>query len=55
VRTGLSDSVNTELLGTTDGGKLPEGTEVIVGEAVAGARNGGANPFVAQPFGKKKE
>jgi HlyD family secretion protein len=54
VQTGLSDSVNTEILGVVGGGELPEHTEVIVGEAVAGPRSNGANPFVASPF-KKKE
>jgi HlyD family secretion protein len=52
VQTGLSDSVNTEIVG----GELPEGARVIIGEAIAGNRNGGgANPFVASPFSKKKE
>jgi HlyD family secretion protein len=56
VRTGLSDSVNTEIVEALNGGKLPEHTRVIVGES----RNGGAsdkeaNPFVAQPFGPKKQ
>jgi HlyD family secretion protein len=54
VQTGLSDSVNTEIVGVVGGGELPEGREVIVGEAVAGPRSTGANPFVASPF-KKKE
>jgi HlyD family secretion protein len=55
VKTGLSDSINTEVLGVIGDGELPEQTQVIVGEAVASTRNGGANPFVASPFGKKKE
>jgi HlyD family secretion protein len=54
VQTGLSDSINTEILGLVGGGEVPEHTEVITGEVVTGARNGGANPFVASPF-KKKE
>jgi len=55
VRTGLSDSVNTEVLGVISGGGMPEHTQVIIGEAVAGSRSGGANPFVASPFSKKKD
>jgi hypothetical protein len=51
VHTGLSDSINTEITG----GDLPEGTQVITGEAVAVSRSAGANPFVASPFSKKKE
>jgi RND family efflux transporter MFP subunit len=54
VQTGLSDSVNTEILGVVGGGEFPEHTKVIVGEAVASSRSSGANPFVASPF-KKKE
>ena len=54
VQTGLSDSVHTEVLGVIGEGKLPEGTEIIIGEGVANRRSGGANPFVASPF-KKKE
>jgi HlyD family secretion protein len=55
VRTGLSDSVNTEILGVLNGGELPEHTEVIVGESRADARSNGANPFVASPFSNKKK
>ncbi len=51
VHTGMSDSVNTEIVGDD----LPEGTLVVTGEAVVVNRNGGANPFVASPFSKKKE
>jgi HlyD family secretion protein len=51
VQTGLSDSVNTEIVA----GELPEGTKVITGEAVSSKISSGANPFVASPFGKKKE
>lgn len=54
LKTGLSDSVNTEFIGVISGGDLPEGTPLIVGEDKAGAQSGGANPFVASPF-KKKE
>jgi HlyD family secretion protein len=53
IQTGLSDSVSTEVLGVVEG-ELPEHTKLVTGEAVAGSRNGGANPFVASPF-KKKE
>jgi HlyD family secretion protein len=56
LHTGLSDSVNTEVLEVLSGGELPEHTPVIVGEGKADARSSGANPFVASPFsGKKKE
>jgi HlyD family secretion protein len=54
VQTGLSDSVNTEIIGVNSGGELPEDTELITGEAVTTSRSGAANPFVASPF-KKKE
>ena len=36
-------------------GELPEHTQLVIGEAVGGARSSGANPFVASPFAKKKE
>jgi HlyD family secretion protein len=55
VQTGLSDSVNTEVVGVIGDGELPEKTQLVIGEAVATARSNGANPFVASPFGKKKE
>jgi HlyD family secretion protein len=56
VRTGLSDSVNTEVVGVLNGGKLPERTHVIVGETRGGgATSKEANPFVAQPFSPKKK
>jgi HlyD family secretion protein len=54
VQTGMSDSVNTEVVKVIDG-ELPEHTKLITGEAVAGNRSNGANPFVASPFSKKKE
>jgi HlyD family secretion protein len=54
VRTGLSDSVNTEVLGTTPEGALPEHARLITGEVLTGSRGGSSNPFVASPFGKKK-
>jgi HlyD family secretion protein len=53
---GLSDSVNTEVVGVAGEGELPEGTRIIVGEGRASGGGGGANPFVASPFsGKKKD
>jgi HlyD family secretion protein len=56
IRTGLSDSVNTEILGTASGGELAEGTQIVVGETRAGAApNNEANPFIARPFGPKKK
>jgi hypothetical protein len=55
IQTGLSDSVNTELIGVLDGGDLPENTLLVVGEGVTSTRTGGANPFVASPFSKKKD
>jgi HlyD family secretion protein len=56
VRTGLSDSVHTEILGVLHGGKLPEHTRVIVGETRGGDKSETeANPFVARPFGPKKQ
>ena len=54
VRTGLSDSVNTEVLGTAAEGALPEHTQIITGDALTGSRSGASNPFVASPFAKKK-
>jgi HlyD family secretion protein len=56
VRTGLSDSVNTEIVGVLNKGELPEHTPVIVGETRGGeAQSNGSNPFVASPFGPKKK
>jgi HlyD family secretion protein len=56
VRTGLSDSVNTEIVEVLNGGRLPEHTQVITGEIRGGgAAEKEANPFVAQPFGPKKK
>jgi HlyD family secretion protein len=55
LQTGLSDSVNTEVRGVVGGGELTEHTSVIVGEGKADARSNGANPFVASPFGNKKQ
>jgi len=56
VRTGLSDSVHTEILAALGGGDLPEHASVITGETRPGeARSNGTNPFVAQPFGSKKK
>jgi HlyD family secretion protein len=53
VRTGLSDSVNTEVVKILKG-ELPEHSQVIVGETRGPATGGEANPFVARPFGPKK-
>jgi HlyD family secretion protein len=55
LRTGLSDSVNTEVLGVLSGGELPEQSQIIIGEGRAEAQASGANPFVAQPFAPKKK
>jgi HlyD family secretion protein len=56
IQTGLSDTVNTEVVSVLGGASLPEGTDVIVSEARgAAASAGGANPFVAQPFAPKKK
>jgi HlyD family secretion protein len=52
---GLSDTVNTEVLGVLSGGDLPENTPVIVAEGKTETQTSGANPFVATPFGKKKD
>jgi HlyD family secretion protein len=53
IQTGLSDTVNTEILSVLNGGELPEKTEVIVGEGKADSQSGGANPFVPQIFKPK--
>jgi HlyD family secretion protein len=55
VRTGLSDTVNSEVLGAIGAGDFPEHAQVITGEAVSGSRAGASNPFVASPFRKKAE
>jgi HlyD family secretion protein len=56
LHTGLSDSVNTEVVGVIGGGDLPDGAQVIVGEGRADGRaSTGANPFVASPFSTKKK
>lgn len=57
LHTGLSDTVNTEVLGVLSGGEFGENTQVIVAEGRAEAQGNSANPFVATPFGpnKKKE
>jgi HlyD family secretion protein len=55
VHTGLSDSVNTEILGVLSGGEFTEGTQVIVAEGRAEVQGNNANPFVATPFGTKKK
>ena len=56
VKTGLGDSVNTEIVQSLAGGELKEGSQVIVGETrgeIGGA--GGTNPFVVSPFSAKKK
>jgi HlyD family secretion protein len=56
VKTGLGDSVNTEIVQSLAGGELKEGAQVIVGESrgeIGGA--GGNNPFVVSPFSAKKK
>jgi HlyD family secretion protein len=56
VKTGLSDSVNTEIVQVLSGGELPEHAQVIVGETRGEVRGGaGANPFIATPFKAKKK
>jgi HlyD family secretion protein len=56
VKTGVSDSVNTEVVSVISGGELAENLEIIVGETRGReAPSNGANPFVAQPFGPKKK
>jgi HlyD family secretion protein len=55
LQTGLSDSVNTEIIGVVGGDDFPEGTQVIVGEGRAAVGSTGTNPFVATPFGQKKQ
>jgi HlyD family secretion protein len=52
---GLSDTVNTEVLGAISGGDLQKGTQVIVAEGKAEAVGATTNPFVATPFGNKKK
>jgi len=51
LKIGLSDTIHTEVLG----GDLPEKTQVIVAEGKTETQAGTANPFLATPFGKKKE
>ena len=56
IRTGLSDSVHTEVLGALSGGELPEHSQVVVGETRGRETRGNeSNPFVATPFGQKKK
>jgi HlyD family secretion protein len=50
VRAGVSDGANTEVI-PADSATLPEGTPVIVGDAIVDAGGAGANPFLPQ-FGK---
>ena len=53
VRTGLSDTVNTEIVSVANGGELPKDTEVIVGEGKADNRADGSNPFSVKMFQSK--
>jgi HlyD family secretion protein len=54
VHTGLSDTVNTEILEVLNGAELPEHTVLVVGEGrVEAPAGGGANPFVPQVFKPK--
>ncbi len=53
IRTGMSDTVHTEVLGLADGGELPEHTQVIVGEGRAESHTGGSNPFSVKMFQSK--
>jgi HlyD family secretion protein len=56
IRTGLSDSVHTEVLAALSGGELPENSYVIVGETRGReVRGNESNPFVATPFGQQKK
>jgi HlyD family secretion protein len=55
VRVGMSDTVNTEILGVVSGGTLAEHTPIIVGEGRADARGDGANPFSVQMFKSNKK
>jgi len=50
VRAGVSDGANTEVI-PADTAALPEGTPVIVGDAIVDAGGGAGNPFLPQ-FGK---
>jgi HlyD family secretion protein len=53
VRTGLSDSVHTEVVSLADGSELPEHTQVIVGEGKSETRHDGSNPFSVKMFQSK--
>jgi HlyD family secretion protein len=55
VRTGQSDTVNTEVLGVISGGELPEHTQLIVGEGRVGGPSNGSNPFSVQLFKPKQK
>jgi HlyD family secretion protein len=56
VKTGISDSVNTEIVKVLSGGELTEHAQVIVGETRGNeARGNEPNPFVASPFLPKKK
>jgi HlyD family secretion protein len=53
IHTGMSDTVNTEVLGVVSGGPLTEHTQLIVGEGRGGSGNDGSNPFSVQMFKPK--
>jgi len=54
VRTGPSDTVNSEVLGVISGLDLPEHTQVIIGDPKAESQaGGGASPFLPQLFKPK--
>lgn len=56
VITGVSDSVNSEIVSVVGGGELAEHTQVIIGEGRVEAASGGSNPFAPPtPFGAKKK
>ncbi len=52
VRTGLTDSIHTEIIEVLDG-ELNEGADLVTGEQQAKS-GGGANPFAPKLFGPKK-
>jgi HlyD family secretion protein len=53
IRTGSSDGIHSEVVEVLGGGELPD--KVVVGEGKGEAQGGGANPFIATPFGPKKK
>jgi HlyD family secretion protein len=56
VKTGLGDSVNTEIVQSVAGGELTENSQVIIGESRGDFKGSGTtNPFIASPFSAKKK